>query len=407
MLTQEKNELLTHVGPGTPMGDLLRRYWHPVGPLQDLTDDHPTKYVRILGEDLVLFKDKSGRVGLIQYHCMHRGASLEFGRVEERGISCAYHGWLYDVDGNCLEQPCEPADSKFYQSIKATAYPVQQLLGLHWAYLGPQPAPVIPHYEPFVRKDLRHWLVLGPQVDANWLQVLENGVDPYHSAILHQDSRGKGPLPNTTRGNVDFIDRIECFLTSYGIMKRQYYKNGGWYRQHPMIFPNMLALERVVQISVPIDDTHTARYRIAFAEREENDPEDGEELPVTYQAPHKSPADAQAPFAKYEMLGETEAQDYMVFETQGPIANRTIERLASSDRWVIQLREMYADNIAVVQDGGDPFGVIRDPGHEMIALEMGSESQHRYDRDAMSRVYAGDPLERTIKGSTPTGRALE
>src|SRR5436190_6163651 len=139
MLTHEENELLTRVGPGTPCGELFRRYWLPVGFPPDLTDENPTKHVRILGEDLVLFRDKSGRVGLLADHCPHRGASLLYGRVEERGIACAYHGWLYDTAGNCLETPAEPADSMFYLTVKHRAYPVQKYFGLYWAYLGPEP----------------------------------------------------------------------------------------------------------------------------------------------------------------------------------------------------------------------------------------------------------------------------
>ena len=251
---------------------------------------------------------------------------------------------------------------------------------------------------------MRRWLVLGPQLDCNWLQALENAVDPYHSAILHQDSQGKPRLPNTTRGNVDFIERIECFPTSYGIMKRQYYKNGGWYRQHPMVFPNILALDGRTQISVPIDDTHTARFRIYFVPREGDDPEDGEELPVHYEEPHKSPADAQHPRARFEMTGATEAQDHMAFETQGPIADRTIEKLASSDRWIAQLRDMYRENIEVVRDGGDPFGVMRDPDHDLIVLDMGTENELRYEQTTTPWVYQGDPLERTHAAHTRLSR---
>src|SRR5437660_3694219 len=144
MITKEENEFLTHVGPGTAAGEFLRRYWFPVGYPVELTDEQPTKFVRILGEDLVLFKDKSGGVGLIQDHCVHRGASLMYGRVEERGISCAYHGWLYDTAGNCLECPAEPAGSMFHLTVKARAYQVQRYLGFYWAYMGPSPAPIIP-----------------------------------------------------------------------------------------------------------------------------------------------------------------------------------------------------------------------------------------------------------------------
>src|SRR5438045_6462808 len=156
-LTREENERLTRVGPGTPACELLRRYWHPVAIARELTDEQPTKFIRILGEDLVLFKDKSGNAGLIQDHCAHRGASLMHGRVEERGISCAYHGWLYDTSGNVLETPPERNDA-IMKHVKQTAYPVQKFLGLYWAYLGPAPVPVIPRYDVWVRQDGTRWI---------------------------------------------------------------------------------------------------------------------------------------------------------------------------------------------------------------------------------------------------------
>src|ERR1044071_5685754 len=184
VLTPEENALLTQVGPGTPGGELLRRYWLPIAAAQELTDESPTKFARVLAEDLVLFKDKSGRFGLIQDHCPHRGASLLYGRVEERGISCAYHGWLYDTEGGCLETPAEPADSKFYLTVKMRAYPVQKFVGLYWAYLGPLPAPLLPRFDILARTDGRHALEVQPQLDCSWLQPMENAVDPAHSRIL-------------------------------------------------------------------------------------------------------------------------------------------------------------------------------------------------------------------------------
>jgi phenylpropionate dioxygenase-like ring-hydroxylating dioxygenase large terminal subunit len=153
MLTREENEMLTRVGPGTPAGELLRRYWFPVGVASELTAENPTQIVRILGETLVLFRDKAGRVGLLNDRCSHRGASLCYGRVEERGIACPYHGWLYDTKGNCLETPAEPADSKFHLTVKQKSYPVQKLAGLCWAYLGSAPAPIIPNFDIWFRND--------------------------------------------------------------------------------------------------------------------------------------------------------------------------------------------------------------------------------------------------------------
>src|SRR5438093_4183443 len=199
MLTREENDFLTRVGPGTPAGDLFRRYWLPFAVANELTDENPTKFVRLLGEDLVLFKDKSGNAGLIADHCVHRGASLLYGRVEERGIACAYHGWLYDTKGNCVETPAEPADSKFYLTVRIKAYPVQKFVGLYWAYLGPDPAPVIPKFDVWVSQDGVRKVDVYPRLDCNWFQAMENSVDPAHLQILHQNSGGPKPEDKTRR----------------------------------------------------------------------------------------------------------------------------------------------------------------------------------------------------------------
>src|SRR6266540_3894531 len=194
VLMQEENAFLTRVGPGTTGGELLRRYLLPIAAAQELTEESPTKFIRVLGEDLVLFRDKSGNVGLIQDHCVHRGASLLYGRVEERGIACAYHGWLYDTQGTCLETPAEPADSKFYLTVKARAYPVQRFIGMYWAYLGPEPAPVIPRYKAWVPTDRKVKVTVYPDLACNWFSAAENALDPAHLSFLHQDS-GPGMVP--------------------------------------------------------------------------------------------------------------------------------------------------------------------------------------------------------------------
>src|SRR5207253_10498390 len=150
MLTSAENEMLTRVSPGQPAGELLRRYWLPVGVACELSAENPTQVVRILGETLVLFRDKRGRVGLLDDRCSHRGASLCYGRVEERGIACAYHGWLFDTRGNILETPPERNDA-IINSVKHVAYPVRRYVGMYWAYLGPEPAPELPPYDTLVR----------------------------------------------------------------------------------------------------------------------------------------------------------------------------------------------------------------------------------------------------------------
>src|SRR3954470_10434415 len=206
MLTKEDNELYIRVGPGTPAGELLRRYWFPVAIARELTDEQPTMFVRLLGEDLVLFKDKSGNVGLLADHCSHRGASLLYGRVEERGIACAYHGWLYDTEGNVLECPAEPSGSQFHRTVKHPAYPVRQYCGLLWAYLGPAPAPEIPPYDVWARRDGSHRIIMQPNLDANWLAPMENSVDGPHAYVLHQEFlTHRGNATSTTRGLTEGI----------------------------------------------------------------------------------------------------------------------------------------------------------------------------------------------------------
>jgi 5,5'-dehydrodivanillate O-demethylase len=371
MLTKEENELITRVGPGTPGGEFLRRYWFPVAYPSELTDEQPTRFIRILGEDLVLFRDKSGNVGLIQDHCAHRGASLLYGRVEERGISCAYHGWLYDTAGNCLETPAEPTDSKFYLTVKMRAYPVKKFIGMYWAYLGPLPAPEIPRYDVWVRKDGHRDLILQPQLDANWVQPMENSMDPAHLQILHQTIafRGRTP-PSTTRGFTDDVEKFDFYETEYGIIKRRTYKNGH-VDEHPVIFPNILRQGDATQIRVPIDDTHTKIFFVRFKPNEDGSiVEDESDPPVKYQPSYKQPEGQLHPIGIFDMSMDVQAQDHMAWETQGPIVDRSIERLATTDRGIVMYRELLKREIEKVQQGLDPKGVIRDPNHPPIDTHL-------------------------------------
>jgi 5,5'-dehydrodivanillate O-demethylase len=370
MLTREENELLTRVGPGTPGGKLLRRYWHPVAVLQDLTSESPTRFVRLLGEDLVLFKDRSGRVGLLADHCSHRGASLLYGRVEERGIACAYHGWLYDTSGSCLETPAEPAESRFHLTIKHPAYPVQTFMGMYWAYLGPLPAPVIPRYDVWARTDGSRRIEVHPLIDCNWFQATENSVDPAHLQILHQEITGGGRKPpNTTRGFTDDIERFDFYVFPHGIIKRRQYKTGV-VDEHPLLFPTVLRVNNSTEIRVPIDDTHMTIFEPYFTPSADGQEiEQPDELPVGHFAPFKDPPDALHPFTRFRW-NQVPAQDTCAWETQGLVADREHERLATSDRGVALLREVMKEQIERVQQGLDPLGVIRDPAHEIIDTRL-------------------------------------
>ncbi len=369
MLTREENLRLTQVGRGTPGGDLLRRYWFPVAIVQDLTEAAPTKFVRLLGEDLVLFKDKSGRVGLLADHCSHRGASLLYGRVEERGIACAYHGWLYDCEGNILETPPERNDA-IMNSVKHTAYPVQMFCGMYWAYLGPEPAPVIPHLDVWVRRDGHRTIVTHPPMDANYFQAMENAVDPAHLQILHQDAGYRRLRPiNTTRGYTDDVEKFEFYELPYGIMKKRTYVNG-WTDEHPLIFPNVLRTLNGTEIRVPVDDTRTVIFQVDFEQTEDGSlVEEGDELPIEDPGPYKDPPDKLHPFARIFMRTVSQ-QDQGMWETQGPLVDRGAEHLAFSDRGVVMLRKLMLAQQERVRRGDDPMAVQRDPDHAMIDTNL-------------------------------------
>lgn len=396
MLTREENEQLTRVGPGTAAGELLRRYWHPVAVAQELTEENPTLFVRILGEDLVLFRDKKGRVGLIADRCPHRGASLLYGRVEERGIACAYHGWLFDAKGDCLECPAEPAESRFHLTVKHRAYPIQKFVGLYWTYMGPRPAPLIPRYDLWVRTDGRRKIIVQPQLDCNWFQAMENSVDPSHLQILHQALIGKGrTIASTTRGLTDDVSAFDFYEVPYGLMKRRTYKNG-LTDQHPLIFPNILRQANATQIRVPMDDTHTRIFFVRFEPTENlpaaaaqaggRDAAEEENPPVQHMKPYKNPPDALHPFTRFDMMADVQAQDHMAWETQGPIWDRSRERLATSDRGVVMLREMFKREIEKVRKGLDPLGVNRDPARDAMIDTKLSESLRGPEGQAQLRV---------------------
>jgi 5,5'-dehydrodivanillate O-demethylase oxygenase subunit len=375
MLSKEDNDFLTRVGPGTPAGELLRRYWMPIAPAVELNPEQPTRFVRLLGEDLVLFLDKSGRVGLLADHCSHRSASLLYGRVEERGIACAYHGWLYDTEGNILETPPERNDA-IMKSVKQTAYPVQKFVGLYWAYMGPQPAPAIPRYDVWARRDGRHSITVRPVVDCNWFQIMENSMDSAHLEILHQDTAGRSRVPvNTTRGFIDDVTDYGFSVEPWGgLIKTRTYRTGK-VDAHPLIFPNILRVGNRTQIRVPIDDTHTYHVVVAFEPFADGHLSEGEdEIAVHYDPPYKDPPDGVHPFARNRM-DTVMAQDYTVWETQGRITDRSREHLSFADRGVVLLRRVLKENIIRVQQGLDPYALVRDLDHAIIDTNLDESIQ--------------------------------
>src|SRR6266545_8337134 len=269
MLTQEENDRLTQVGLGTPMGELLRRYWHPVASTAELAQD-PVQKVRLLGEDLVLFRNEQGELGLIGRRCAHRNMALEYGIPQGNGLRCPYHGWAFDTTGRCIDMPFEPATLP----LKIPAYNVQELGGLIFAYLGPDPVPLLPRWHMYVRTDLNKSLVITP-LPCNWLQFMDNSLDPIHFEHLHgvygnyvMRKLGLPPMLH-----VSAHQKIDFDVWEYGIYKRRLVEgqtddetNTDWTLGHPIIFPNTLAQGGPDQIScqvrVPVDDTHTLHFAI-------------------------------------------------------------------------------------------------------------------------------------------------
>ncbi len=382
MVTREENELMTRIGPGTPAGELLRRYWHPVCPVAELTAQKPKKRMRILGEDLVLFRDGSGRLGLVAEQCPHRRASLYYGFIEEDGLRCAYHGWKFDTAGICLEQPFEAAGAK--KNVCHTAYPVEQLAGILWTYLGPKPAPLLPQWEVLVGHRGPRKVIAMPDVDCNWLQIMENSVDTTHTHYLHAHMMIKMGMPE--RGAY-YARPIEAYDfetvtedTWAGIRKIREW--GGERREkelgHPVIFPCSLlvpASEHVVMhFRVPIDDTHTRIIRVQYTPGADTTGMDWDHPPVEYSAPYKDAG------GEYD-LRSFPAQDAMAWETEGPIMDRTKERLGASDRGIALYRRMLKDQIAAVQAGMEPIGLIRDPAKNREIMIDVSEGQARMARE--------------------------
>jgi 5,5'-dehydrodivanillate O-demethylase len=360
VLDQETNQLLTRIGTGTPMGELLRRYWMPIAPRSEIAEKGK-RQIRLLGEDLVVFKDATGRYGLVAEHCSHRGASLFYGSIEEDGIRCPYHGWKYDVNGKCLEQPAEPPDSTYKDTVCHPAYPVQDLGGVLFAYLGPSPAPLLPRYDILVRGDWVRRIELHPTLHCNWLQPMENAVDPAHLHWLHGFTGGA----DTTQD-----ERIEFEIFEHGIYK--YHFDGKRIEVHPLVFPHILkGPGNVAHFRIPMDDTHTGILYVIYSPTPDGKPSGQKEVPYKYIGPIKEIYDDYGFRRERHHMKTFAGQDGMAWETQGPMADRSKEHLASSDKGVVMLRQLLRIQLEKIKKGEDPIGVIRDPEkNKMIEFKV-------------------------------------
>ena len=372
----QSNETLTRVGPGTPMGELLRRYWHPIGLTADATDT--PRQVRVLGEDLILFRDKEGKPGLLYPHCAHRGTSLYYGKVEERGIRCCYHGWLFSVDGHCLEQPCEPEGGKFRDKVRQPWYPVQEQYGLIWAYMGPPgKKPTLPRYEAlevmdegeFVEADGNSIGGGGPVViPCNWLQHYENLVDPFHVVILHSAFSGDQFVPEMGAWPDVRFETGDISVRSHSTRRLEngkvFYRisEAGLPTLRVIASPRLHQYGRVESLGfiLPIDD-HSFRIFVAGRVKEA-----GEMSKMRLRMNGKL----------WSEMSEAEHQrypsDYEAMVSQGAIPRHSEEHLATSDRGIVMLRRLLQKQLDAVAQGGDPAGVSFDPDAPFVKFQAGN-----------------------------------
>ena len=370
---------LAQVGPGTPCGELLRRYWQPVGVSADVTDR--PQYVRILGEDLIVFRDKRGRPGLLYPRCMHRGTTLFYGKVTEEGIACCYHGWLFDVEGRCLRQPCEPEGGRNLDVARQPWYPVEERYGLVFAYLGPpEKKPVLPRYDiledPGPDEEVRAYLgAFGATGDSSlatapysWLHMNDNVMDPFHVHVLHSTFSTVQFVPEfASMPKVDFFptENGVCYSAKRTLDNgREYDRISSWLMPNIMCVPNPIDIEQVrpnmISWSLPVDDSH---FTMATASR----------------VPKSAPSAFGGIRLNGKLWGEmTEREhqdtpgDYEAQAGQGPISLHSEEHLASSDRGIIMQRRILKAQIKVVAEGGDPMGVNFDSSKALIKLRSGN-----------------------------------
>jgi 5,5'-dehydrodivanillate O-demethylase len=357
MLTAAKNELLTRVGPGTAMGELLRRYWMPVGGAYEF-DTTSIKPIRLMGEDLVLYKDLGGKYGLVDRHCPHRRADLSYGWVESNGIRCSYHGWLIDETGRCIEQPYEDtANAKpAKDNCGIKAYPVREIAGLLFAYMGPQPVPEFPVWEPFTWDNGFREIVLA-DVPCNWFQCQENSCDPVHFEWMHDNwsNRLRGDSSNTAAKHLKVkFEEFEHGFIYKRVREGQPEDSRYWTVGRLALWPNAFYLGSHFEWRVPIDDENTLSIAWFFMRVPKGrEPYVQERIP-TWISPIK---DTDGRWISSHVIN----QDIAAWVGQGRIADRTKENLRSSDVGISMMRQRFFAEMEAVAMGRDPMGVIRDP----------------------------------------------
>src|SRR5581483_6327873 len=354
-------------------------------------DQDPVRPVRLLGEDLVLYRDESGKLGLVAERCAHRGISLAYGIPQGNGLRCAYHGWTYDQQGHVVDMPFEPA----CLPLKIAAYPVEEFAGLIWAYLGPQPAPLVPHWDLLTRDDLDKQISIR-ELPCNWLQCMDNSLDPLHFEHLH-GVYGNYLMKKLNRPPMLTVARhikLDFEVFEYGIYKRRLVEGQSedstdWTVGHPILFPNTLAQggpeQMSIQIRVPIDDTHTLHVCLDGIAPLGGRPA-RKDVPVVHEP------------VEYDELGRVFAdvivkQDEMAWIGQGPISDRTAEHLTTGDKGILLYRKVILENLEKVARGEDPMGVIRDPAQNEPCIPIKQGSNYTAFRVGVGDTWHNLPRE--------------
>jgi 5,5'-dehydrodivanillate O-demethylase oxygenase subunit len=413
MITQAENDRLTRVGPGTPAGNLMRRYWHPVAAKAQLLE-RSVMPVRIFGEDLVLFIDGQGRPGLVSDRCAHRRVKLEHGYTNDAGIVCPYHGWTYNVAGRCVAQPGEPPESTFKDKIRIASYPVQELAGLLFAYLGPLPAPLLPRWDRLVWDNV--YRVIGfVKIPCNWLQCMENTPDPVHTEYLHghyfkhlldksksTDERSR----KLAEGFTTHFIKHDYAIGKYGIDRRwllegQSTDKDTWSKPQPLVFPDIHCTSgggrHTFGWRMPIDDENTMEVYVRSF-----DPGPGVTVPVQDPVPYLE-VEMVDEAGRFTALNSVTGQDVMAWVSQGTVLDRTEERLGDTDRGVILFRQLLKAQIDAVEAGRDPINVFRDPAeNQCLDLPVPWDRGYAwgYGKDGSyvrGSITAADPLPDHLK----------
>lgn len=377
MMTEAENDLLTRTGPGTPCGEWMRRYWQPVALSEELPLGGAPRPVRLLGEELVLFRDERGRAGLLGLHCSHRGADLSYGRVEDGGLRCIYHGWLYDIQGSCLDQPGEPGGGEHRGFIHHPAYRCREQGRVIFAYLGSGEPPLLPGYE-FLAGSEEHLFVKKLYHECNYLQASEGNYDPVHVGFLHR---------NLERGHLVWTapSTVEMEITDFGFRQYALRPVGSdkiYLRVFDFIYPGLSAFaiappndkqRMIVNVNwhVPIDDTHHWKY-VFFYDREK--PIDREavlrdhfEMTADYKPvrnrTNRYLQDRESLKTKsFSGVGSHfQSHDVFITESLGTIQDRTREHLTTSDRVIVAARKLLLKAIMDVQEGREAPHVVREP----------------------------------------------